>query len=73
MRVAVHGGIASGIGTTRYGAQIVVEAETPDQAMERATAEFVRARAVAGLPPWPVSRVKAISEADDADDPAYPE
>src|SRR3954451_7571571 len=28
---AGHGGIASGIGTTSYGAQLVVEADTPDQ------------------------------------------
>jgi hypothetical protein len=71
--VAIHGGIATGIGTTRYGAQIVVEAETPDQAMERGAAEFARAATVAGLPPWPVATVKAVSEEDDADDPDFPE
>ena len=69
--VAVHGGIASGIGTTRYGAQLIVEADTPDQAMERGAAEFVRAATVAGLPLWPVSTVKAVSEDDDEDDPGY--
>src|SRR4051812_10348082 len=56
--VAVHGGIASGIGTTSYGARIVVEADTPDQAMERGAAEFARAGAVAGLPAWPVTSVQ---------------
>ena len=71
--VAIHGGIATGIGTTHYGAQIVVEAETPDQAMERGAAEFARAATVAGLPPWPVETVKAVSEQDDADDPDFPE
>jgi hypothetical protein len=75
--VAIHGGIASGIGTTRYGAQIVVEADTPDQAMERGAAEFAHAATVAGLPLWPVASVKAVSEEDDADDPGvelgYPE
>jgi hypothetical protein len=75
--VAVHGGIASGIGTTSYGAQLVVEADSPDQAMERGAAEFARAATVAGLPPWPVASLKAVSEDDDADDPGvelgYPE
>ena len=71
--VAIHGGIATGIGTTHYGAQIVVEAETPDQAMERGAAEFARAATVAGLPPWPVEIVKAVSEQGDADDPDFPE
>jgi hypothetical protein len=65
--VASSGGIASGIGTTSYGAQIVVEAETPDQAMERGAAEFMRAAAAAGLPPWPVVSVTAVSEEEDDD------
>jgi hypothetical protein len=67
--VAGHGGIASGIGTTSYGAQLVVEADTPDQAMKLGAAEFVRAATVARLPPWPVASLKAVSEEDDADDP----
>jgi hypothetical protein len=66
--VATSGGIASGIGTTRYGAQIVVEAEDPVEAGERATAEFTAAAATAGLPAWPVVRVDAVSEDDDMDD-----
>ena len=41
--------------------------ETPDQAMERGAAEFVRAAAAAGLPPWPVTNVTAVSEEDDDD------
>jgi hypothetical protein len=63
--VAALGGIASGIGTTRYGAQLVVEAEDRDAAVDLATAEFVRAAALAGLPPWPIAKAAAISEADD--------
>ena len=63
--VAPLGGIASGIGTTRYGAQVVVEAESHEAALERATAEFTRAAARAGLPPWPITTVEAMSEADD--------
>lgn len=63
--VAALGGIASGIGTTRYGAQLVVEAEDRGAAIKLASAEFVRAAAKAGLPPWPIAKVAAISEADD--------
>ena len=63
--VAISSGIASGIGTTRYGAQLVVHAKTSDEAVELAVAEFVRAPARAGLPPWPVARAEAVSEDDD--------
>jgi hypothetical protein len=65
--VAGSNGIASGIGTTSYGAQIVVEAETPDQAMELGATEFVRAAAAAGLPAWPVAGLTAVSEEEDDD------
>ena len=64
--VASFGGIASGIGTTRYGAQLVVEADDRETALELASAEFVRAAACAGLPAWPIANVGAVSEADDA-------
>jgi hypothetical protein len=63
--VAAGGGIASGIGTTSYGAQLMVEADDLDTATERATADFNRAAAQAGLPPWPIARIGATSEADD--------
>lgn len=63
--VAASGGIASGIGTTRYGAQLLVDAEDRDAATQLATAEFNRAVAQAGLPAWPIATVGAISEADD--------
>ena len=63
--VAAAGGIASGIGTTSYGAQLVVEADDLAGATERATAEFHRAVARAGLPAWPIAKAAAISEADD--------
>ena len=62
--VAPHDGIASGIGSTSYGAQIVVEAETSDEAAELGMAEFVAAARRAGLPEWPVSRVETIGEDD---------
>jgi hypothetical protein len=63
--VAAAGGIASGIGTPSYGAQLVVDANDRDTAMERAAAEFVRAVAQAGLPAWPITQIEAISETDD--------
>ena len=64
--VAGSGGIASGIGTTRYGAQLLVEADDRETAIQVATTEFVRAVEQAGLPAWPIANVGAISEADDA-------
>ncbi len=63
--VASSNGIASGIGTTSYGAQIVVDAGTSDEAVEVAVAEFTDAARRAGLPPWPVSRVETITEDHD--------
>jgi hypothetical protein len=66
--VAMSSGIASGIGTMRYGAQLIVEAETPEQAGERATAEFIAAATRAGLPTWPIVRLDAMSEDEDMAD-----
>jgi hypothetical protein len=63
--VAASSGIAAGIGSTRYGAQLVVVAGSRDEAVELATAEFARAVAVAGLPQAPIVRVEAISEEED--------
>jgi hypothetical protein len=66
--VAPSSGIATGIGSTRYGAQLVVEAASREQAVAQATEEFTRAAAKAGLRPYPIVRVEAISEAEDEDD-----
>ena len=66
--VAAKNGIASGIGTTSYGVQLVVEAATADEAVELAVAELGLAAARAGLPPWPVTRVETIAEDDDLDE-----
>jgi hypothetical protein len=63
--VAASDGIATGIGTNSYGAQLVVDAASRDEAIEKATAEFVRAAARAGLGPAPVVRAEAISEEED--------
>jgi hypothetical protein len=64
--VAASGGIATGIGTNRYGAQIVVQAGSRDEAVEAATAEFTAAAARAGLPHGPIVRAEAVSEDEDA-------
>ena len=66
--VAASSGIATGIGTNRYGAQLLVEAGTRDEAIEKARAEFARAVATAGLPAYPVVRVEAVGEDEDAED-----
>jgi predicted RNA methylase len=63
--VAGDGGIASGIGTSRYGAQLVVVADSRDEAVEAARASFTAAARSAKLPEWPVVRVAATSEEDD--------
>ncbi|HTS99233.1 MAG TPA: hypothetical protein VMI33_21710 [Streptosporangiaceae bacterium] len=63
--VAASNGIATGIGTTRYGAQLIVDAPSHDEAIAKGTAEFARAAAAAGLPAAPVVRAEAISEDED--------
>jgi len=64
--VAASGGVASGIGTSRYGARLIVEADSREDAVAKATAEFAAAAAKAGLPPGPVARIEAVSEAEDS-------
>jgi hypothetical protein len=66
--VAISSGIATGIGTNRYGAQLLVDASTRDEAIEKARAEFARAVATAGLPVYPIVRVEAVGEDEDAED-----
>jgi hypothetical protein len=63
--VAVNGGIATGIGTNRYGAQLIVEADSRDEAIARASEEFALAAAKAGLPAAPVVRTEATSEEEE--------
>ena len=48
--VAASGGIATGIGTNRYGAQLIVEAGSREEAIEKATAG-VHAGRRRGRPP----------------------
>ena len=63
--VAASGGVASGIGTSRYGARLIVQADSREEAVARATEEFTAAAAKAGLPPGPVVRTEAVSEDED--------
>ena len=64
--VAGSGGIATGIGTSRYGVRLIVEAGSREEAIAQAAEEFAQAAAKAGLPPAPVVRTEAISEDEDA-------
>ncbi len=63
--VATSGGIATGIGTNRYGAQLIVLAATREEAVARATEEFTTAARKADLPAYPIVRTEATSEHDD--------
>lgn len=63
--VASSGGIASGIGQSRYGVKVLVEAEDREEAVTRATEILRSAASTADLPAWPVSRVEAFSEKED--------
>jgi hypothetical protein len=60
--VADSQGMASGIGTSRYGVTLIVQAGNRDEAVEKAAEEFGRAMAQAGLPPGPIVRVEAVGE-----------
>ncbi len=63
--VAAYDGIATGVGTSRYGAQLVVRAATREEAIEKATEQFTRAAARARLPQGPIVRTEAIGEDED--------
>ncbi|WP_428122146.1 hypothetical protein [Candidatus Poriferisodalis sp.] len=60
--VAPLGGIASGVGALAYGAQIVIEAENADKAVEAAMEAFAAAVETANLPAWPMTRAEVIGE-----------
>jgi hypothetical protein len=63
--VASLDGIATGIGTNRYGAQVVVFADGREEAINKGKQHFADAVQKAGLPAYPIVRVEAISEDDD--------
>ncbi len=60
--VAPWEGIASGIGTMSYAAQLVIEAESADEAVEAAIGVFTAAAQKANLPPWPAAWAESVSE-----------
>jgi hypothetical protein len=67
--VAASSGVAAGIGTNRYGAQLLVVADGRDDAIAAATEIFLAAARTAGLPTGPTApivRTEAISEAEEA-------
>jgi hypothetical protein len=63
--VAGHDGIATGIGTDRYGAQLIVDAPSREAAIEQATTTFTAAAARAGLPEGAIVRAEAIGEDEE--------
>jgi hypothetical protein len=63
--VAPLNGIATGIGTNRYGAQVVVFADGREEAIKKGKEQFANAVHKAGLPVYPIVRVEAISEDED--------
>jgi len=63
--VAAYDGIATGIGTRVYGAQLIVDAPSREAAIDKATGQFIAAAALAGLPEGPIVRAEAISEHED--------
>lgn len=65
--VAPISGIATGIGTNRYGAQVVVFAGDRDEAIKKGKEHFADAVQKAGLPVFPIVRVEAVSEEEDDD------
>ncbi len=69
--VSTMDGIASGIGTMSYGAQVVVEAESSDEAVNLAVPAFVAAAATAGLPEWPLARAEVIGFEDEFEEPEF--
>jgi hypothetical protein len=63
--VAAHDGVASGIGTNRYGAQLLVVADSRKDAIAAATGVFTAAARTAGLPTAPVVRAEAVGEDEE--------
>jgi hypothetical protein len=65
--VAESSGVATGIGTNRYGAQLLVAADNREDAIAAATELFTAAARTAGLPAAPIIRAEAISEEEEAE------
>jgi hypothetical protein len=65
--VAASSGVATGIGTNRYGARLLVVADSREDAIAAATELFRAAALTAGLPAAPIVRAEAIGEAEEAE------
>jgi len=65
--VAASNGVATGIGTNRYGAQLLVVADSREDAVAAATEVFTAAARTAGLPAAVVVRAEAVSEEEEAE------
>jgi hypothetical protein len=65
--VAASSGVATGIGTSRYGARLLVTADSREKAVAAATKLFTAAAETAGLPAAPVVKTEAVSEEEEAD------
>lgn len=63
--VAIHGGVATGIGQESYGAQIIVDADSAPEAEAAGRQRFLAAAQQAGLPSWPITDVRTTSEEDE--------
>ncbi len=63
--VAIHSGVATGIGQEAYGAKIIVDADSRAQAEVVAKEHFRVAAQQAGLPAWPIAEVETLSEEED--------
>jgi hypothetical protein len=64
--VAASSGVAAGIGTSRYGAQLLVTADSREDAIAAATGIFLAAARTAGLPAAPIVATEAVSEDEEA-------
>jgi hypothetical protein len=64
--IAGSSGVATGIGTNRYGAQLLVTADSREEAITVATEAFLAAAKTAGLPTAPIVRSEAVSEDEEA-------
>ena len=65
--VAASSGVATGIGTSRYGARLLVVAGNRDDAIGKATEIFLAAAKTAGLPAVPIVAAEAVSEEEEAE------
>ena len=66
--VAIHSGLATGAGTTGYGAQIIVEAPSSDIAVDAALVIFNEAVKTANLPIFEIVKAETMSEDQDWED-----